>query len=294
MPAKRKVSVPEVIDSCGDTYWPSAICETPNYVKPLACASCRVPVKAVSESVRRSSRGTQVTVKAHFSLLDRKRHDHKDGCRFAFDTQAGQIAADFATELKRKGSKYVLMLRQPRRDQTGPTDSNTIAPSTDKRIEVHPRPNAEPLDRTIQAAAAVIKLLRLLHDDPVATSAFRARWKSETIRWHDFCFGAGTDLTRLVTLLQRDRDYPIAVHGVVVSRAKAARTGTSWVTTLDTGSTRSGRSVVLRSTDRRAIDFSPGTWVLGYGPWALFPPGDSAREVQLWVERPGSVAKVGD
>lgn len=293
MPAKRKVSVPQVIDSCGDTYWPSAICETPNYVKPLACASCRVPVKAVSESVRRSSRGTQITVKAHFSLLDRRRHDHKDGCRFAFDAQAGQIAADFATELRRKGSKYVLMLRQPRRDQTGPTDSNTIAPSTDKRIEVHPRPNTQPLDRTIQAAAAVIKLLRLFHDDPVATSAFRARWKSETIRWHDFCFGAGTDLTRLMALLQRGRHYPIAVHGVVASPVKAARTGTSWVTTLDSRPRRPHTPVVLRSTSRRAIDFPPGTWILGYGQWGTFPPNAAAREIQLWVERPGSVAKVG-
>lgn len=290
MTAHRRVSVPLARDNRGETFEPSTISDSPPYVKPLACAECGVPVKAVTESVRRSSRGLQFTVKAHFSLHDRRRHDHKKTCKFAFDTQAGAIATEFADEVKRKGPHYVLMLRQATTE--GADGAPQPLPSPTLRMEIQPRHAGQRHDRTIQAAAAVIKLLRLFNDDPAAVAAFRARWKGKTIRWNDFCFDVAKDFDRLDSLLQGHLEYPIAVHGVVSSAVDTAANGESWVLRLESGTARATHTVALRSRDRRSIDFPSGTQILGYGEWGRFTTKASRQEIRLWADRPGSAAQV--
>lgn len=287
MGQSQHIGIPKARDARGQIFDRAAIDEAPApFVKPLQCGACSVPVFPVRGSTRRD--GTSVV--PYPRLQARAEHDHDPDCAYHFDARVGDITTEHRAEIDREGDTYLLTLRDPSSvaapsGQAGAEEDGRVT-----RLDVHPS-NSPSLQRTIQAAASIARLLRHFGEDPAAQARFQATYGGRRIAWSEFFFDTELDTEKLAQRLTSPSQYPIAVAGVI-DHAGPFRDGTGRALILKTrrgAKSPDGRWVnaVLRASQPEHLGYQNGHSVIGYGVWKLFPvsPVGSPRvEAQLWCD----------
>lgn len=283
------VGIPVAVDASGRRIPTTWIDQEPQpFVKAeLRCGGCGVRVHA-----RRSSSKGRAS-RACFYLGEHTTHANQ--CPYHWDPQRGALVEEHRDVLVATAGTFELQL--PATEGHTVTADQPVDSSRRRRarLVVHKR-RKRPVTPVISAAVAVVKLLRRFENAPDATEQFSARHGSHVLSWSDFCFDAGVDARRLLSLTRTGDahlglEYPIAVHGRIDATGESKNGNSRWVR-LDTNgaTTHSGKPLTVMVRSRTLFSPAPPTThLMAYGSgWKVGTFGN-ATEVQLWVTMPGTV-----
>lgn len=274
--------IPRVVDSRGNHFGRQAVQRTPQpFVKPLTCGGrgCTAATVAVVGYHR-----LQTWVEPMYRLGPGAEHSAR--CLFNVDQRLDDLVQEHRAAVVPKDGLYRLMLQiaeKPSRIDRMRTQIEDVGePRLPANITRHSTRTIPPV---IKAAAAVVRLLQDLDDDPVAKARFVAvnytPSGQELLSWDEFCWPS-TKSRELAADIKAHPGRPRAVWGRV-TKAGPARTGHTGFIQLEASD---GPPVRLRAENEKYVaEKGLSDFVLGFSAsWQLFPPERPAP--QMWVTDP--------
>jgi hypothetical protein len=252
--------IPRVVDARGTSFGRQQIQRTPQpFVKPLTCAgrTCSAPAVAVVGYLR-----LQTWVQPMYRLGPGS--EHSAGCPFNADRRIDELVKAHRAAVEPKDGQYRLLLQIAEDTSAGrvrPDSKDVRAPGLSPNSAQHLLRTLPPV---IKAAAAVVRLLQDLDDDPVAKARFVAvnytPTGRELLSWDEFCWPS-TKSRELAADIRMNPARPRAVWGRI-AMAGPANSGRTGFIQLDTPD---GPPVRLRAKNEKYVaEKGVSNFVLGF------------------------------
>ena len=211
--------------------------------------------------------------------------EHSAGCRFNVVKRIDDLVKEHRAAVELKDGVYRLMLQIAEQPPPAPRLRPSVEDVGDPRLPAsiarHPTRTIPPV---IKAAAAVVRLLQELDDDPAAKARFVAVNHTlagqELLSWDEFCWSS-TRSRELVADVKAHPNRPRAVWGRV-AKAGPARTGRTGFIQMEASD---GPPVRLRARNEKYVaEQGLNDFVLGFSAdWQLFPPDIPRSAPQMWI-----------